>query len=64
MSTSLREALLRGSGTTSSRATSDLCTEGKFVSRGPVLLLSENHELAEYLWKDGVDHDRWDAEKL
>ncbi len=37
--------------------------KGEFVSRGRVLLLSENHELAEYLWKDGVDHDRWDADK-
>ncbi len=37
--------------------------EGQFVSRGRVLLLSENHALAEHLWKDGVDHDRWDAEK-
>ncbi|TYT61728.1 restriction endonuclease [Natrialba swarupiae] len=37
--------------------------KGKFVSRGRVLRLSENHELAAHLWKDGVDHDRWDADK-
>ncbi|ELY78240.1 restriction endonuclease [Natrinema pallidum DSM 3751] len=37
--------------------------EGKFVSRGRVLLLSENHELAKHLWKDGVDHDRWNVDK-
>jgi hypothetical protein len=36
--------------------------DGKFVSRGQVLLLRENYELAEHLWKDGVDHNRWDPE--
>jgi len=34
--------------------------DGRFVSRGKVLLLRENYELAEQLWNDGVDHDRWD----
>jgi hypothetical protein len=36
--------------------------DGKFVSRGQVPLLRENYELAEHLWKDGVDHDRWDSD--
>ncbi len=43
--------------------TSDLCTARENSSRGRVLRLSENHELAAHLWKDGVDHDRWDADK-
>ncbi|PSQ27807.1 restriction endonuclease [Halobacteriales archaeon QS_9_68_17] len=34
--------------------------DGRFVSRGKVLLLRENYELAGQLWNDGVDHDRWD----
>jgi hypothetical protein len=36
--------------------------DGKFVSRGQVLFLRENYELAEHLWKDGVDHDRWNPD--
>ena len=36
--------------------------DGGFVTRGRVLLLSENRALAESLWKDSVDHDRWDDE--
>lgn len=36
--------------------------DGEFVARGQVTLLRENYELAEHLWKDTVDHDRWDPD--
>lgn len=36
--------------------------DGKFVSRGQVLLLRENEDLAEHLWRKGADHDRWDPD--
>ena len=36
--------------------------DGQFVSRGKVLLLRENYDLAKSLWRDGVDHDRWDPD--
>lgn len=36
--------------------------DGEFIARGQVTLLRENYELAEFLWKDTVNHDRWDPE--
>lgn len=36
--------------------------DGQFVARGQVLFLSQNHDLAAHLWKESVDHDRWDPE--
>lgn len=36
--------------------------DGRFVSRGRVILLRENYELAERLWNDGVNHNRWDPD--
>jgi len=33
-----------------------------FVARGQVLLLKRDRDLAEHLWKENVDHDRWDDE--
>jgi len=36
--------------------------DGGFVARGRVLLLTENYDLAEYLWNESVSHGRWDPE--
>jgi hypothetical protein len=36
--------------------------DGEFVARGQVTLLRENYEMAEHLWRDTVDHDRWDPD--
>jgi hypothetical protein len=36
--------------------------DGKFVARGHVLQLRHDPDLAEYLWKESVDHGRWDDE--
>lgn len=36
--------------------------DGGFVARGQVLQLRHDPNLAEYLWKENVDHDRWDDE--
>jgi hypothetical protein len=36
--------------------------DGQFVARGQVLFLNQNHSLATHLWKESVDHDRWDPE--
>ncbi|SFR38579.1 Restriction endonuclease [Halogeometricum rufum] len=34
--------------------------DGGFVARGQVLQLRHDPDLAEYLWKESVDHGRWD----
>lgn len=34
--------------------------DGEFVARGQVLQLRHDPDLAEYLWKESVDHGRWD----
>ncbi|QAU11663.1 restriction endonuclease [Halorubrum sp. BOL3-1] len=36
--------------------------DGGFVARGQVLQLRHDPNLAEYLWKENVDHGRWDDE--
>jgi hypothetical protein len=36
--------------------------DGGFVARGHVLQLRHDPDLAEYLWKEYVDHGRWDDE--
>ena len=36
--------------------------DGGFVARGQVLHLRHDPDLAEYLWKDNVDHGRWNDE--
>ena len=36
--------------------------DGGFVARGQVLQLRHDPDLAEYLWKENVDHGRWSEE--
>lgn len=36
--------------------------DGEFIARGQVVLLQENRDLAEHLWKEGVDHHRWNPD--
>lgn len=36
--------------------------DGEFIARGRVVLLRENYDLAEYLWEESVDHDRWNPD--
>ncbi len=35
---------------------------GEFVARGQILQLRHDPNLAEYLWKENVNHSRWDDE--
>jgi len=36
--------------------------DSEFIARGRVTLLREDYDLAEYLWDEDVEHDRWDPE--
>lgn len=36
--------------------------DGGFAARGQVLNLRKNPDLAEYLWRENVEHNRWDDE--
>lgn len=34
--------------------------DGRLIARAQVLYLKEDPDLSRYLWKENVDHDRWD----
>ena len=36
--------------------------DGEFIARGQVLQLRHDPDLAEYLWRENVEHGRWNEE--